>query len=406
MQLPSVFVYTVGERWAQLPSVSGSPVGTNPATPISMPGSDHSDKTKRSPDISTEAAPDLRERVAKGRRGRWWHRKGSARRGFYYTDHLGKRITDETQIERIRSLAIPPAWRFVRICPASAGRLQAVGVDLADRLQYIYHPDFARRQQQKKYAKVLRFAKMLPRLRQATSTHIRQKEMTRERVTAVVIRLMNSLYIRVGSVRNARRHRTYGATTLQRRHLKVEPKGKLVFSFRGKGGIKHRIIHVDHTLARIISELRSNSGNSPFLFHYTSEDGTVRRVTSRDVNDYLKEVTAPEFSVKDLRTWGATRLAAIELASRGPAEDEKGAEKAIREVICSVAEKLGNTPAVCRSAYIHPDVLDAYREGVLIDKALSNGTVKSAGPRLDQTEKALLRLLERYQNNGRRPSRS
>jgi len=185
------------------------------------------------------------ELVERGPRKRWWRRRGSKQKGFWYEDHRGRKVTDAAQLERIRQLVIPPAWRHVRIAPTTRSRLQAVGMDTAGRIQYKYHAAFAARQQQKKYDKVERFGQALPQLRRTTNEHIALEGFPRERVLAIIIRLINDLYFRVGSELSVKRYRTYGVTTLRNRHLDIERGGRLIFSFVGKHHVRHRRIVVD-----------------------------------------------------------------------------------------------------------------------------------------------------------------
>ena len=303
--------------------------------------------------------------VEKGRRAKWWRRRGSRKGGFKYFDSAGKPITDEPSLERIKSLVIPPAWRFVRISPFAGSSLQAVGIDTTGRIQYLYHSKFSERQQRKKFEKIVRFGTILPQFRKMTNEHLALEGFPREKVLAIMMRLINSLYIRVGSEKSVKRYKTFGITTLQNRHLTIDRRGRLVFEFVGKSHIKHRKVLVDKDLARVMSELKA-LGPARKLFHYVAEDGSLRAVKPADVNAYLKEATGPEFSSKDFRTWGATLMAALEFAEMGPAEDERERKRRIVRAVKHVAEQLGNTPTVCRGSYIHPRVIEAYEKGITI----------------------------------------
>lgn len=344
---------------------------------------------------------DVRAVVDKGRRGKWWRRRGSKSRGFYYIDHDGKRVTKADAIERINSLAIPPAWQHIRICPSSGGRLQAVGVDAAGRVQYLYHPAFARRQQRKKFARIEEFGEYLPRLRKTTNEHIVLAGFPRDKVLAVIVRLINSLYFRVGAEQSARQFRTYGVTTLKNDHLKIGLDGTLRFNFVGKSRILHRKILVDAELAEVMRELRK-IGVKRKLFNYLDEEGKPRPVKAADINRYLKDATSAKFSAKDFRTWGATLLAAIELADAGPAEDESSRKTKIVEAVKNVARELGNTPAVCRGSYIHPVVFDAYEKGLTLNdvRPRRSRSIKRIQDDLEPEEKALIRLFESRRNGG------
>ena len=192
--------------------------------------------------VTSKSEKSTVEIVERGERARWWQRRGSKRRGFHYETAEGRKITNEADMERIRSLVIPPAWKHVRISPRAGSRLQAIGIDTSARVQYIYHPQFAARQQRKKYEKIERFGEHLPALRRRTNEDIAIDELSKERVLAVIIRLINDLYFRVGSEESVKRYRTYGVTTLRNRHLEIKRGGRLTFSFVGKHHIRHRRI--------------------------------------------------------------------------------------------------------------------------------------------------------------------
>lgn len=331
--------------------------------------------------------------IEKGRRAKWWRRKGSMARGFIYTDAAGNRITDEAQIKRIKGIVIPPAWKHVRISPSAGGSLQAVGMDTTGRIQYLYHPKFSEKQQRKKFAKIEKFGEYLPSLRKITNEHIALEGFPREKVLAIMMRLINSLYIRIGTEKSAKHYRTYGITTLQNRHLVIGKKGELIFDFVGKSHIQHRKVIVDKDLCALMGDLKC-LGGARKLFHYVDVDGKPRAVKPGDINRYLKEITSPEFSSKDFRTWGGTLLAAVELADLGAAEEEREMKKNIIHTVKKVAEKLGNTPAVCRGSYIHPAVLKAYEKGLTLEefRAKNSRHIKRIETDYEPEEKALLRL--------------
>lgn len=334
-----------------------------------------------------------KENIAKGKRAKWIARKGSKSRGFHYVDAKGARVTDEKTLERIKSLVIPPAWKYVRVSPAASSALQAVGMDTTGRIQYLYHPKFADKQQQKKFAKIEKFGEFLPKLRQITNEHLSLEGFPREKVLAVMTRLINSLYIRVGTEKSVKHYKTYGITTLQNRHLEFGKKGELVFSFVGKHHIKHRKVLVDEELASLLKDLKA-LGGARKLFHYLDENGKPRPVKPTDINNYLKAATAPEFSAKDFRTWGGTLLAALELAEIGCCDDEKLVKKNILKAVKTVAEQLGNTPTVCRGSYIHPKVLKSYEAGVTIDEFIPRRQrkIKRIQHEHEAEEKALMKL--------------
>ena len=342
-----------------------------------------------------------KETIERGRRAKWWRRRGSMKSGFHYVDPEGKKVNDPAHIERIKSLVIPPAWKHVRISPIAGSRLQALGMDTTGRVQYLYHAKFCERQQKKKFAKIEKFGEHLPKLRRVTNEHITLDGFPREKVLAVMLRLVNSLYIRVGTEKSARHYKTYGITTLQNKHLTLGRRGQLIFEFVGKSHIKHRKVLVDEELAAIMKDLK-NLGGARKLFHYLDDEGKPRPIKPADINAYLKEATSSEFSAKDFRTWGGTLLAAVELAEVGKPEDEQMCKKNIVRAVKRVAEQLGNTPTVCRGSYIHPTVLNAYEKGVTIDefRPRSSRRIRRIQSEYEPEERALLRLLKLNGNAG------
>lgn len=335
--------------------------------------------------------------IERGRRGRWWRRRGSMKRGFHYVDSDDKRIVDEEKLERIKLLVIPPAWRHVRIAPTSGCRVQAVGMDTTGRIQYLYHQKFSERQQRKKFSRIEEFGRHLPRLRAMTNEHIMLDGFPREKVLAVMARLINLLYFRVGTELSARHYRTYGITTLKNNHLEIGRKGELIFDFVGKSHVQHRKILVDRELADLMREIKA-LGRVKKLFHYIDETGRHRPIKPSDINAYLKEATTPEFSSKDFRTWGGTLLAAVALAEIGPGETEADTKKNLVRAIKSVAEQLGNTPTVCRGSYVHPAILTAYERGTTLDefRPKKKRLVKRIEADHEPEERALLKLLDAF----------
>lgn len=337
-----------------------------------------------------------KESIEKGKRKNWWERKGSKSRGFYYVDKNGKKINDEKHLERIKSLIIPPAWKYVRVSPFLRSNLQAIGMDTTGRVQYLYNEKFRAKQEAKKFKKIEQFGEHLPRLRKITNEHLEMKGLPREKVLAAMTRLINSLYIRMGSTQSVKNYKTYGITTLQHRHLEIKRNGKLVFKFVGKHHIKHRKILVDKELAAVMKELK-NLGGARKLFKYVDEEGKSHSIKSSDINRYLKEATAPEFSAKDFRTWGGTLLTALELAEIGHCDDEKTVKKNIVKAVKKVAEQLGNTPAVCRSSYIHPKVVKSYENGVTISEFTEKKKrkIKRIKQEYEPEEAALIELFKK-----------
>lgn len=331
--------------------------------------------------------------VVRGRRANWWQRRGS-KRAFWYEDARGRRITDEAALARIKTLVIPPAWREVRIAPGAHSRLQAIGVDAGERVQRIYHPAFAAKQQRLKYEKIVRFGAHLDALRRKTNEDIGRDDLSKARVLAVIIRLINDLYFRVGSELSVARYRTYGVTTLRNRHLTIKRGGQLAFNFVGKHHIRHRRLLVDEELATLMRDIQKLGGAK--LFHYYDEEQQrAVPIKPRDVNEYIKTATGPEFSAKDFRTWGGTLLAAVELAELGKPEDEKQARHNLVRAIKRVAEHLGNTPTVCRGSYIHPRVLESYCAGTTLEefRPRRERRIGRQQPEYLPEERALLKLL-------------
>jgi DNA topoisomerase I len=283
----------------------------------------------------------------------------------------------------------------VRISPAESSSLQAIGMDTNGRIQYLYHSKFSEKQQQKKFAKIEKFGEFLPNLRKVTNEHLLLEGFPREKVLAVMTRLINSLYIRIGTEKSVKNYKTYGITTLQNRHLEINKKGELVFNFVGKHHIKHRKVLVDEELADVMKDLKSLGGKRK-LFNYLDENGKPRPIKPTDVNDYLKAATSPEFSAKDFRTWGGTLLAALELAEIGCCEDEKTLNKNILKAVKKVAEQLGNTPTVCRSSYIHPKIIKFYESGITLDEFVprKKRKIKRIQNEQEAEEKALLKLFQ------------
>lgn len=343
-----------------------------------------------------------RERIKKGKREKWWRRLGSPKSGFWYKDHEGNKIEGEKDLARIDDLTIPPAWQYVRISPSPRTGLQAVGMDSDGRVQYLYSESYRRRRERKKYEKIERFGELLPGLRKATNEHIKLEGFPREKVLAVMMRLINSLYMRMGSPESVRKYRTYGITTLATRHLEFGPDGELVFDFVGKHKIKQRKVLVDEELAEILREL-VRLGPRGKLFKYLDEDGKPRPVKPFHINRYIKELTSEEFSAKDFRTWGGTLQAALELSDAGICDDEEKMKQNILAAVERVADKLGNTPEVCRTSYIHPAVIDSYRSGVTLDEFTPRRRrhIKTLAE-MTPEERALVKLFEKFRKNGRK----
>ncbi|HEY3888074.1 MAG TPA: DNA topoisomerase IB [Caulobacteraceae bacterium] len=281
---------------------------------------------------------------------------------FRYVDADGKAVRDPETLDRFASLVIPPAWTEVWICPDPRGHIQATGRDRRGRKQYRYHPDWRAVRDQDKYERMAAFGHALPKLRRRIDIDLARHGLVRERVLAAVVRLLEVTLIRVGNDEYARANRSFGLTTLQKRHVRVSGVGA-VFEFRGKGGKAHRTGFHDRRLARLVRSCQELRGQK--LFQFIDETGEKRPVESADVNAYLHAAMGEDFTAKDFRTWAGT-LAALEfLEAQEPAESEAAARGVVADCAKAVAVRLGNTPAVCRACYIHPAVLESYARGTL-----------------------------------------
>jgi DNA topoisomerase I len=328
-------------------------------------------------------------------------RRRSGKKGFRYLNHDGSAVTEPGTIERITALVIPPAWREVRICPSASGKIQALGIDAKGRIQYLYHPKFAAAQKRKKFAKIERFGEFLPQLRRSTNEHIGLNGFPLEKVCAIMTRLIDRLYIRMGSEKSEKEFRTYGITTLRRKHISFDSRSQVTFQFVGKSYIKHRRVLVDKELAALLREL-SSLGRGGKLFKYFDAESKLRPVKPSHLNQYIKSLTSPDYSAKDFRTWGATVNALAELSSLGPPEDEKSAAANIRRTIKHVAEILGNTVSVCRESYIHPVVLERYACGKNVECFIARINTRRKtkfAPELEEPEVALCELFRMLNGN-------
>lgn len=324
-----------------------------------------------------------------------WRRVGTPQQGFTYLRADGKPLRSRAALERIRSIVIPPAWTDVEIASDPDAKVQARGVDAAGRRQYRYHSDFVDRGARKKYRKLLEYARALPRLREETNRHLRRRGLGREKVLATVVRLMTRGFFRVGSERYAVENRTFGITTLRKKHLEVEG-NDLRFRYVGKKSVHQHHVVADTPLVKIIRRMLELPGRR--LFQYLDEDGRVQPVRARDVNAYVKEILGKRYTSKDIRTWGGTVRAATILADLGPPKSEAEAKKNLVLACKLVSAELGNTPAVCRSAYIHPAVLEKYLSGKTIEPLMRREPrpVEAESPGYYPEEAALMRFLEKW----------
>lgn len=303
--------------------------------------------------------------------------------GFSYRDAAGDAVKDEITLARIQALVIPPAWTDVWICANARGHIQATGRDQRGRRQYRYHDRWRESRDLAKFERVAAFGRALPRLRKQVEADLARRGLPREKVLAAVIRLLEVTLIRVGNDEYARTNKSFGLTTLRDRHAKISTRG-VTFAFRGKGGKDHETAFQDRRLARVVKSCQDLPGQR--LFQYLDEDGERRAVESADVNAYLRAAMGEEVSAKDFRTWAATVSAARALVEHGGCSTKTQTKRNLNTCIKAVAGLLGNTPAVCRRAYIHPLVLAAYEGGELPLKA-------AATPRA--FELSVIRFLER-----------
>jgi len=320
-------------------------------------------------------------------------------KGFRYVDPEGHAVRDKDTLARIRSLAIPPAYRDVWICRRANGHLQACGRDARGRKQYRYHPRWKEVRDARKFDRIVAFAAALPRLRRALRRDLAREGLGREKVLAIVVSVLADTLLRIGNAEYAKDNRSFGLTTLRNRHVEFLGGGRAHLRFRGKSGLEHDVVLDDARLTKLMRRCQQLPGQ--MLFQYLDDDGQQQPVDSGMVNDYLREAMGADFTAKDFRTWGGTLVAIRQLAQREIPLREDGEVKvtavpAVRnEVIKEVAELLGNTPAVCRKSYIDPTVFECWEDG-----RLQRAVASARGER--QWEQAALRLLRRSRREGMR----
>ncbi len=282
---------------------------------------------------------------------------------FRYKDADGRYVTDKEARNRINKLRIPPAWESVRISKSPHTHIQAVGFDAKERKQYIYHQKWIELQQQNKFSKVIFFGEVLPEIRAKVQADLNIRGLKKEKITAAVIWLLENTLIRVGNERYAEDNKSYGLTTLQNKHVSVDG-SDIKFAFKGKSGVYHSVEIRNKKVANVIRKCLELPEQQ--LFEYVAEDGERRDVTSDDVNEYLKSLTGEDITAKDFRTWGGTVFAGDTLHSTGEFENKTQAKKNITETIKKVSQHLRNTPATCRTYYVHPNILVSYEKKILI----------------------------------------
>ena len=309
--------------------------------------------------------------------------------GFVFIGPGGKTIRKPKVIQRIRSLVIPPAWTNVWICPSSFGHLQAVGRDARGRKQYRYHAQYRQHRDQTKFEHMIAFGQALPRIRRRINRDLRRPGLPKQKVLAAIVRLLDRTAIRVGNVEYVRANHSFGLTTLRSRHVQIT-RSRLSFHFRGKSGQEHDIQLDDPRLARIVKQCNDLPGHD--LFMYLNEEGKPAKISSEDVNQYIRDIASQDFTAKDFRTWAGSSLALLELQTLGPAGTASAAKSNLVAAIKTVAQRLGNRPAACRKYYVHPAVLEGYTRGLLArlsDQHLAGNRACA----LRKEESALMKLL-------------
>lgn len=285
------------------------------------------------------------------------------RHTFIYFDRHGKRISDENDLERIRKLAIPPAWKKVWISPYKNGHMQATGIDKRGRKQYRYHQFWNELRQQEKFNHILEFASSLPRIRNQCEHDLNKKGLPKEKVMATVVWLLENTLIRVGNEEYKEENHSYGLTTLNNKHAHIL-RSEITFSFVGKSGVKHNVQINQRKIANIIRKCQELPGQE--LFEYRDPHGEINTVSSSDINEYLKSITQHDITAKDFRTWGGTITAASFLDEVGVSDKVTLSKKNIAQTVKRVAEHLRNRPATCKKYYIHPTIFEAYTNGYVI----------------------------------------
>jgi len=319
-------------------------------------------------------------------------------RHFSYVDPDGRTIRDAAVLARIRSLAVPPAWTSVWICTLPDGHLQATGRDARGRKQYRYHPRWRAVRDETKYGRLLRFARTLPRIRARVQQDLDQPGLSRTKLLAMVVQLLETTFIRIGNEEYARSNGSFGLTTLQGHHVEVNGT-RIHFQFRGKSGKVRRVAITNGRLARLVRRCRELPGKE--LFQYLDENGEPQPIGSADVNEYLKLISGQDFTAKDFRTWAGSLLAACRLMEEGGAATRPVGSSAAVATVRAVAEQLGNTPAVCRKAYIHPLLLACYEDPPILERwdQSARGRVRAG---LSPAESRLIRFLAMFPATTRR----
>lgn len=320
-------------------------------------------------------------------------------KGFRYVDADGKPVREKATLARIRSIVIPPAWKDVWICPIAHGHLQATGRDARGRKQSRYHARWRAIRDETKYGRMLVFGAVLPEIRERVEHDLSLSGLPREKVLAAIVRLMEVTHIRVGNEEYARENHSYGLTTMRGKHVQVQG-SRVRMKFPGKSGKKHTIEFSDRRLANIVRRCQDIPGYE--LFEYLDEDGNPHTIDSADVNDYIRAIARQDFTAKDFRTWAGTVLASMALREFESFTSETQAKKNVVAAIKCVAERLGNTPAVCRKCYVHPAVLECYMDGALTRAAQHSMNAADEVEAIRAEEQALIELLRKYEPKAER----
>src|SRR4051794_2980079 len=369
-----------GRPWAV--PVHAWSVVRNPGGTSCMPVLDPESRREAAREAGLRFSSDARPGISRRRSGRGWT----------YRDVDGSVIRDPDVLARIRSIAIPPAWTDVWICPDPRGHVQATGRDARGRKQHRYHVEFRSTRERAKYDRMLTFARLLPGIRERVDADLARPGLPREKVLAAVVRLLELTLIRVGNDEYARLNRSFGLTTLRDRHAEIKGE-RIRFKFRGKSGVMQDVSIRDRRLARVVGRCQDLPGQE--LLQYVDDDGEVRDIQSDDVNGYLREITGEDVTAKDFRTWAGTVLTYRALMALQPGETEREARKNVVAAVRQTAESLGNTPAVARRSYVHPEVLQAYLDGSIGEALVAAAEEQEAPPQgtTPEEESAVVALL-------------
>ncbi len=345
---------------------------------------------------ATESARDLLDQeglryVSDSKPGYTRKRRG---KGFAYYDTKGELIRDERRLERIKAIVIPPAWTDVWICSSPNGHIQATGLDARGRKQYRYHERWREARDGNKFQDILRFGAAVPTIRNRVAEDLKRRGLPREKVLAAVVKLLEVTLIRVGNAEYAKQNDSYGLTTMRKKHVDLHG-SDIHFQFTGKSGKEWDLAVSDRRIASVVRKCSELPGYE--LFKYEDEDGTLKDVTSSDVNAYLHEITGEGFTAKDFRTWSGTVLAAMALDELEKFDSEAQAKQNVVRAIEHVSQVLGNTPAICRKCYVHPQILDAYIDGTLagVLRDEIEETVQEEYPNLSAEEVMVLTFLRK-----------